>query len=114
MPGLDKTGPNGQGTGTGRRMGPCFSQNSQGNGRPGCGMGRRAMGNGRGAGRGMRSGQNIENVQSQPALEQSANGSPDDYNDNALEDRMSAIENKLDRLIESLEAKSSPARPAEK
>ncbi|OQB06179.1 MAG: hypothetical protein BWY21_01946 [Parcubacteria group bacterium ADurb.Bin216] len=38
MPSLDKTGPAGMGTGTGRRMGPCYGGNNQGLGR-GCGRG---------------------------------------------------------------------------
>ena len=48
MPGLDGTGPMGQGSMTGRRMGNCVSQNDVDASSP--------MGFGRGAGRGLRCG----------------------------------------------------------
>ncbi len=55
MPNFDKTGPNGQGAGTGRKAGKCF-QNSQINEQQeqgsGFGRGRRNQTNGRGMGRG--------------------------------------------------------------
>ena len=54
MPNLDQTGPNGQGAGTGRRLGRCFQDTNSENLRgQGLGLGRgRGMGRGRGAGRG--------------------------------------------------------------
>jgi len=54
MPGMDKTGPNGQGPMTGRQRGLCGSNSNRGLGRGrGCGMGRR---NGFGFGAGRNSG----------------------------------------------------------
>ena len=50
MPGLDKTGPEGKGSMTGRGIGPCNPNTSKGFGR---GMGR-GMGRGRGQGFGRR------------------------------------------------------------
>jgi len=43
MPGMDKTGPNGQGSQTGRQRGVCGSNSNNGSSRRGrgCGMGRR-------------------------------------------------------------------------
>ncbi len=54
MPGFDKTGPNGQGAGTGRGFGGCLTQTEPGYGR-GCRGMRLGMrrGNGRGMGQGM-------------------------------------------------------------
>lgn len=118
MPGFDKTGPDGQGTGTGRRMGPCFSPDQQSNtgaGRGmGRGMGRRAMNSGRGAGRGMRMRQNVSSLQPQPAATEAVSDFPIESHVYELEDRMSAIENKLDRLIETLAAKPAQTEPTEK
>ncbi|MDD3149055.1 MAG: DUF5320 family protein [Candidatus Riflebacteria bacterium] len=62
MPGFDRTGPNGQGAGTGRGLGGCLTQSQPGLGRGGRGMGqgmgRRMGGRGMGnfGGRGMRRG----------------------------------------------------------
>jgi hypothetical protein len=61
MPGMDGTGPLGQGTGTGRGLGPCGSLRSQQSGNGinrycpswNCGRGRAFRGGRRGFGRGM-------------------------------------------------------------
>ena len=58
MPGLDKTGPNGQGAMTGRRMGSCANNANQNPDNPQIGLGRglglgRGRGCGGGRGRGM-------------------------------------------------------------
>jgi hypothetical protein len=62
MPGLDRTGPQGKGSGTGRGLGKCNPENNmQENDQPGRGMrwrdrfGRKSQG-GRGLGRGMGNG----------------------------------------------------------
>jgi hypothetical protein len=54
MPGFDKTGPNGQGAGTGRGFGGCLTQTE-----PGCGRGGRGMRQGMGRGNGRRMGQGM-------------------------------------------------------
>jgi len=52
MPGLDKTGPNGEGPMTGRRMGTCVNNSNQTPSAPQAGAGfGRGLGLGRGAGR---------------------------------------------------------------
>ena len=62
MPSLDRTGPEGQGSMTGRKMGKCASKNAQDsnveiNNDQGLGMGRRGgQGLGRGLGRGLGNG----------------------------------------------------------
>ncbi len=54
MPGFDRTGPLGQGPGTGRRAGYCFGETDfyprRGRGFRGAGLGYRGMGYGRGRG----------------------------------------------------------------
>ncbi len=56
MPGLDRTGPNGQGAMTGRRMGLCANNTNQNPDIPQAGFGRGLGrgGGGRGRGRGFR------------------------------------------------------------
>ena len=51
MPGLDKTGPNGQGAMTGRKMGTCANNANQNPDNPQTGLGR-GLGRGRGCGGG--------------------------------------------------------------
>ncbi len=108
MPGFDRTGPNGQGTGTGRRMGPCFSQDYQsGYRRGGAGMGRGGMG--RGMQRGLRSRRNVNNqieAIDEPVAE---NASSEQLYD--LENRMSTIEQKLDQLLQiQTQSKKDPEK----
>lgn len=107
MPGFDQTGPNGQGTGTGRKTGPCFSQDYQrGMRRGGAGKGRGGMG--RGMQRGFRFRRNVNN-QIEAIDEPVQNTVPEQIYD--LENRMSMIEQKLDLLIQ---AQTRPAIEPEK
>lgn len=92
MPGFDRTGPDGQGTGTGRKMGPCFPQDCQ------RGMRRGGTGMGRGMQRGFRFRRNVSN-QIEAIDEPAETAVPEDICD--LENRMSMIEQKLDLLIQA-------------
>lgn len=92
MPGFDRTGPDGQGTGSGKRMGPCFSQNYQRGMR--CG----GAGMGRGMQRGYRFRRNINN-QVEAIDEPVESDSSEQIDD--LETRMSMIEQKLDQLMQA-------------
>ena len=62
MPGMDRSGPMGQGPATGRGMGGCVTGGAAGNFVPGRGMGRGAgMGRGPGLGRGAGMGRGLRN-----------------------------------------------------
>lgn len=102
MPAQDKTGPNGQGPMTGRRMGQCAENNQSGNTTLNGGFGRRSergmgrrYGCGNGFGFGMRYSSNIEpqnsrisnsGIQNQQALEEQVLN---------LQDRIALLEKKL-------------------
>ncbi len=108
MPGFDNTGPNGQGQGTGRRMGPCFSSNYQ-RGAGGRRMGNRQMGaRGQGQGQGFRFQRNRFANQTEPVAEPYDDVTMIDDQANNIEQRMNNIEEKLDALLKNL----APASPA--
>lgn len=101
MPGFDNTGPNGQGQGTGRRMGPCFSSNYQRGAAGGRRMGNRMMA-GRGQGNRFRNQQNGFINQPESVAEQFEEAPMVDNKINNLEKRMNNIEEKLDTLLKNL------------
>ncbi len=75
MPGLDRSGPNGEGSMTGGGFGPCNTNNQQALGRGRGGVG---LGCGRGMGRGANRGRFSVGVNNQPGINQTQtqNNSP--------------------------------------
>lgn len=95
MPGFDRTGPDGLGTGTGRKAGRCFSSPTS-NVRSG---GRMRNGNGRCMrGQGFR--RNINNQDDKIAENVAADELPAQMLTNELDQRLCKIENTLEKLVE--------------
>ncbi|MBU1108349.1 MAG: DUF5320 domain-containing protein [Candidatus Riflebacteria bacterium] len=93
MPGLDKTGPNGLGEGTGRGAGECFNAQAN-NMRP-----RSRMMNGKGRGMGGRGfGRNIDNLHTNAVVNEAISEPQAKTPHTDIDQRLSKIENTLEKL----------------